>query len=227
MDIDESIKNCEIYLKQIQQYDPDPFYVNYFLNEFINSINKIIDGIFEEANRDFGLFISGTVSQKKFYEKAKEKNDVNAIKFSEWYSNKENQEHQNPIPKTMKRILEFRKKFNKLPDIKIMIRASNRYKDDIYQQIKFYLSNDKLRSKDELNFEVKRQLPIFLEIINQKRIQNNEPKVSENQVVTSAFIDIDDYYDIEIGYTAEIYIPVIKRIVEDSREKIRELTTWK
>ncbi|MCV0393498.1 MAG: hypothetical protein K5790_09465 [Nitrosopumilus sp.] len=227
MDIDESIKNCEIYLKQIQQYDPDPFYVNYFLNEFVNSINKITNGIFEEANRDFGLFISGKVSQKEFFEKARQKNDLNAIKFSEWFSNKEIQEHQNPIPKTMQKILEFRKKFNKLPDIKIMIRASDRYKDDIYQQIKFNLSSKKLRSKDELNYEVKRQLPIFLEIINQKRVQNNEPKVSENQVLASAFLDIEDFDDVEIAYTVKIYIPVIKRIVQDSREKIRELTTWK
>ena len=32
MDIEENIKNCEIYLKKIKQYDPDPYYVNYFFN---------------------------------------------------------------------------------------------------------------------------------------------------------------------------------------------------
>ena len=52
------------------------------------SINNIIKGIFEEANRDFGLFVSKKISEQKFYEKAKMKNDENAIKFSEWYSKK-------------------------------------------------------------------------------------------------------------------------------------------
>lgn len=226
MNIDEAIKNCEMYLKQLQQYDPDPFYVKHFLNEFLNSLDKIFDGIFEEANRDFGLFISGKISQKEFFEEAKIRNDKNAVKFSEWYSNKEIQEHQNSYPKIIKKIYEFRKKFKKLPEIKIMIRAIDRYKDDINQQIKFNLSNKKLRSKDELNFEVKRQLPIFLEIINQKRISKNEPKVSTNQVVASAFLDIDDFYDVEIAYATKIYLPVIRRMVVDSRKKIKELTTW-
>ena len=31
MNIEKEIKKCEIYLKQIKQYDPDPFYINYFL----------------------------------------------------------------------------------------------------------------------------------------------------------------------------------------------------
>ena len=39
MNIEETIKNCEINLKQIKQYDPDPYYVNYFFNEYINSVN--------------------------------------------------------------------------------------------------------------------------------------------------------------------------------------------
>ena len=75
MNVDEAIKNCEIYLKQIKQYDPDPYYVNYFFNEYIISINNIINGIFEEANRDFGLFILKDISKQRFYEKAIEKKD--------------------------------------------------------------------------------------------------------------------------------------------------------
>ncbi|MCP2506568.1 MAG: hypothetical protein NLN56_06115, partial [Nitrosopumilus sp.] len=70
MNVEEEIKKCEIYLKQIKQYDPDPFYVNYFFDKYINSINNIINGIFNEANRDFGLFILEKISQKEFHEKA-------------------------------------------------------------------------------------------------------------------------------------------------------------
>jgi len=227
MNIEKTIKNCEIYLKQIKQYDPDPYYVNYFFNEYINSVNDTFNGIFEEGNRDFGLFISEKISQKKFYEKAKMKNDRNAMKFLEWYSIKYNQEHKNPYPNFIKKICQFKNKFEKLPKIKIMIMASGRYKNDTYQQIKVNLSHEKLRSKDELEIEIKRQLPIFLEIINHKRSKNNEPKVEDNQVIASTFLDIEECKDIEIVYAAEIYIPVMKRFVEESRMKIKELTTWK
>jgi len=227
MNIEKTIKNCEIYQKQIKQYEPDPYYVNYFFNEYINSVNDTFNGIFEEGNRDFGLFISEKISQKNFDEKAKMKNDQNAIKFSEWYSIEFKQEHENPYPNFIKKICQFKNKFEKLPKIKIMIRASDRYKDDIYQQIKVNLSREKLRSKEELNIEIRRQLPIFLEIINHKRDKNNEPKVGENQVIASTFLDIEECKDIEIAYAAEIYIPVMRRLVEESRKKIKELTTWK
>jgi hypothetical protein len=79
MNIEEAITKCEITLKQIKQYDPDPYYVDYFFNEYMISINNIIKGIFEEANRDFGLFVSEKISEQKFYEKAKMKNDENSI----------------------------------------------------------------------------------------------------------------------------------------------------
>ena len=227
MNIEEAIKNCEIYLKQIKQYEPDPYYVNYFFNKYINSVNDAFTGIFEEGNRDFGLFISENISQKKFDEKAKIKNDQNAIKFSEWYSIKYNQEHENPYPNFIKKICQFKNKFEKLPKIKMMIRASDRYKDDTYQQIKVNLSHEKLRSKEELQIEIKRQLPIFLEIINNKRSENNEPKVKESQVIVSTFLDIEEHKDIEIVYAAEIYIQVMRRLVEESRNKIKELTNWK
>ena len=36
MNVEEEIKKCEVYLKQIKQYDPDPFYVDYFFNKYIH-----------------------------------------------------------------------------------------------------------------------------------------------------------------------------------------------
>ena len=227
MNAEEAIKNCEIYLKQIKQYNPDPYYVNYFFNKYVNSVNDTFTRIFEEGNRDFGLFISENISQKKFDEKAKMKDDEKAKKFSEWYSTEYNQEHKNSYPNFIKNVCQFKNKFDKLPKIKIMIIASDRYKDDIYQQIKVNLNHEKLRSKEELKIEIKRQIPIFLEIINHKRNKNNEPKVGETQVIASAFLDSEEHKDIEIVYAAEIYISVMKRFVEESRKKIKELTTWK
>lgn len=226
MNIEKTIDDCKIYLKQIKQYEPDPFYVNYFFSKFIDSVNMVMEGIFDEANRDFGLFITDKISYEKFLKKAKEKNDEKAIKFSEWYTEKINQEHKSKFPKVIKKICELKNKENTLPEIKIMIRAQDRYENDINQQIMVGLSNEKLRSKAELQIEINRQLPIFLEVINHKRTKNNEPNVNENQVTTSAFIDIEDILEVEVAYAAEIYIPVLIRVVEESRKKIKKLTSW-
>ena len=107
-----------------------------------------------------------------------------------------------------------------------MIRAKDRYENDMYQEIKVKLSNGKLSSKEELKIEISRQLPVFLEVINHKRNEKNEPKVKDNQIVASTFMGITEDENFEIFYSAEIYIPVLKRLIEESRLKIKELTTW-
>ena len=82
-------------------------------------------------------------------------------------------------------------------------------------------------TKEELNVEIKRQTPVFLEIINHKRMEKNEPKIGKSQIIASTFLNINDHKDIEIIYASEIYIPVIKRLDDESRKKIKELTQWK
>ena len=227
MNIEEEIKKCEIYSKQIKQYDPDPFYVNYFFNKYINSINNIINGIFEEANIDFGLFIKEKISQKEFHEKANIKKDVNALKFSEWFSIKYKKEHENPYPNSMNKICQFKNENESLPKIKIMIRATERYKNDFNQEIKIDLRNGKIISKEQLDIEIKRQTPIFLETINTKRNEKNEPKVTNKQIISSAFVNLEKDNDVEIMYLCQIYTPVIRRLIDESRDKIKELTSWK
>ena len=227
MNIEEEIKKCEIYLKQIKQYDPDPFYVNYFFDKYINSINNIINGIFNEANRDFGLFILEKISQKEFHEKANIKKDVNALKFSEWFSIKYKKEHENPYPNSMNKICQFKNENESLPKIKIMIRATERYKNDFNQEIKIDLRNGKIISKEQLDIEIKIQTPIFLETINTKRNEKNEPKVTKKKIIASAFVNLEKDNDVEIMYLCQIYTPVIRRLIDESRDKIKELTSWK
>jgi len=227
MNIEEEIKNCGIYSKQIKQYDPDPFYVNYFFSKYINSINNIINGIFEEANIDFGLFIKEKISQKEFHEIANMKKDVNALKFSEWFSIKYKKEHENPYPNSMNKICQFKNENESLPKIKIMIRAIERYKNDFNQEIKIDLRNGKIISKEQLDIEIKRQTPIFLETINAKRNEKDEPKVTNKKIISSAFVNLEKDKDVEIMYLCQIYTPVIKRLIDESRDKIKELTSWK
>ena len=58
--------------------------------------------------------------------------------------------------------------------------------------------------------------------MNIKRKENREPQVKKNQIVASSFVEIDGKY-FEIIYFSENYLKTIKRIVEDSRKKIKEL----
>ena len=223
MNIEEEIKKCEIFSKQIKQYDPDPFYVNYFFIKYLNSIENIINGIFEEANSDFGLFIPDKITQKKFYDKAKTKQDLDALKFSEWFSNKYEIEHKSPYPNFMDKIRQFKNMNEKLPEIKIMIRAIERYKNDFCQEIKVDLKNKKIISKEQLEIEIKRQSSTFLEIINKKRDCEEEPKVTKKKITSSAFLDLENGQNIEIMYLCQIYTPVIKRLLNESREIIKEI----
>jgi len=227
MNVEEEIKKCEVYLKQIKQYDPDPFYVDYFFNKYINSINNIINGIFEEANIDFGLFIREKITQRKFNEKASMKKDANALKFLEWFSIKYKKEHENPYPNFMNEICQFKNKNDSLPEIKIRIRAVDRYKNDFNQEIKIDLKNGKIISKDQVDIEIKRQTQIFLKVINAKRNEKEEPKVSKKKITASAFVNLEKDQNIEIMYLCQIYTPVIRRLIDESRNKIKELTNWK
>ncbi len=220
------IEDCESCLNKIKQYDPDPYYVNHFLEKYIDSINNTYREVLDEGNRDFGLFLSENISKEEFYKKAIIKDDQNAIKFAEWYLATYSDEHKKTYPKIITKISQL-KKNKETFKIKIKIRALDRYDNDVHLEINPGLNQGKLRSKEELEIQTKRQLPLFLEIINHKRKQNQEPGVQAKQTRVSAFIEIDGYEDIEIAYITEIYISVIRRIVEETRGKIKELTSWK
>ncbi len=69
-------------------------------------------------------------------------------------------------------------------------------------------------------------MPVFLETINQKRKNKNEPKVSENEIMASAFLGMKNLEDMEIPHACEIYLPVMKRFLDESRNEIKRLTSW-
>ncbi len=226
MNIDGKIKDCKYYLKQINHFNPDPYYVNYFFKAYLQSLIYFYNEIFEEANRDFGLFISGKCTKEKFEKKAIKKNDQQALRFLFWFNKNYESEHNSCYPSFIKKISYFFKEYKHLPEITIKIRANPIYKDDDVQAIQVGLTKGKIRSKEELKIEMKRQIPIFLEIINQKRKNKNEPKVSENQIIASTYLEIKDHENIEISHACEIYLPVMKRFLHESRSQIKRLTRW-
>ena len=225
MDVEGKLNDCEYYLRQINHFDPDPFYINYFLEGYIQSVIGFYDEIFKEANLDFGLFAYSSCTKEKFQSKAKEKNENLALKFLSWFEGNYEKEHQSPYPRFISKIIRYYRENKLLPKISIKISSTDSYKDDISQEIKVRLSLGKLNSREELQVEIRRQLPGFLEIINQKRKNQNEPKVVENQVKASTFLEIDNRH-VEISQVCGIYIPVMKRILNESRNELRRLTCW-
>jgi hypothetical protein len=148
------------------------------------------------------------------------------LKFLSWFNESYENKHNSSYPSFIKKIICFFKEYNHLPKITIKIGSNQRYKDDFFQLIQVGLTKGKIRSKEELQIEIKRQIPVFLEIINQKRRSKNEPKVSKNQIIASAFLELKNYEDIEIVQACEIYLPVMKRFVEESKNEIKRLTNW-
>ena len=225
MNVEGKIKDCEYNLKQINHFNPDPYYVNYFFKAYLQCVIDVYDAIFEEANRDFGLFISGKCAKEKFERKARDKNDQLALKFLSWFNENYENEHSSSCPSFIKKIIYFFKEYKHLPKITIKILANQRYKDDAVQTIQVGLTKGKIKSKEELQIEIKRQMPVFLEIINQKRKNKNEPKVSENQIIASAYLEMKNH-EVEISDACEIYLPVMKRFLDESRNEIKRLTKW-
>jgi hypothetical protein len=227
MNIEEKIEECEAILKQIKRFELDPYYVKYFFNAYLSFVNKVYVGIFEEANRDFGLFLSRKYDRETFLEKAKEKNEQKAMDFVLWFDKKFYDEHKNTYPNFIKKSCKLLSDNKKLPKIKIMISTKEKYKGDPNQEILVNLKDEKLRSNDELQVEIKRQIPIFLEIINYKRSNSQEPKINEKDVMVSTFLHIEENDEpIEIVYACKIYISVMKRFLFEAREMIKKLTVW-
>jgi len=156
MDCKEKIDECESILKQMIQFEPDPYYIKYFFNSYLCSVNKVYSAIFEEANRDFGLFISGKYTREAFLEKAKVKDDQKVMDFLSWYDKKFEEKHKNPYPNFIKKSCKVQNEHKKLPKVKIMIRAKERFVGDPNQEILVYLKNKKLSSVEELQIEIKR-----------------------------------------------------------------------
>jgi hypothetical protein len=65
---------------------------------------------------------------------------------------------------------------------------------------------------------------MFLKIINIKRNEKEEPKVTKEKITSSAFVNLEKDQNIEIMYLCQIYMPVIRRLIDETRDKIKELT---
>lgn len=221
MNFDEKFNKIKFCSNQIKHFEPDPFYVNHFFKEFLVTVIEIYQGIFIEANRDFGLFVNGLITLKNFNEKAEEKGDEKAIEFAKWFDKKYEEIHSLIIPNFIWNLTKLVENKQKIPNTKILLTSKNIYPKDPTQELMIGLKDGKIRSKLDLDFEFKKQLPLFLQLLNIKRKNYSEPKVNKNEVILRVFLD--GFEEIEIGYAVEVYHSLLRKFVENSRKKIHEL----
>ena len=224
MDIEQRIKDCEFNLKQINYFNPDPYFVSHFFENYIKHVKNFYLGIIEEASIDYGLVSSSKTTITEFAEKAYEKNDEYSLKFLSWYNENFKNEHKTPYPNFIKKAIFMNATEYHCSKFSIKLISNQRYQDDPFLEIKFARKDNKPIYTDMLNIEMNRQIPIFLDIINKKRKNNNEPKVLESQVIPSAFLKKNGVEGIEILKACEVYLFVLNRILKESRKKIKELT---
>lgn len=216
MKIDELIKECKSNLFQIENFEPDPYYVKYFLKLFLKYASKICDAVFEEKSNEFGLF--GVDTKNKFRYQAVSKQDKKAIKFSDWFDKKFHDEHQSVYPDFMLNLIKLQEKGKEIPRIQIMLRPKEQYVNDIYQEILPKMINGKLQSKEELFVEIKRNASIFLEIVNHKRKLNNQSKINEKQIMTVTCMKFNEE-NFEIIHACKTYLTVLNRIIIESEKE--------
>ena len=220
MNAEQHIEECRFRHAQIQLYDPDPTYVANLLVEFSISADHVFDSIFEEADNSFGLFVKDKITEHSFRARAVERNDQKALEFCEWFAINYINEHKMSYPSFIDKVRQFIRCNGRSPTVKTMMIAQDRYHDDPAQEI-IDVHGRRVRSKIDVQSSMRRQMTSFLMIINNKRTRAREPQVTDNQVISTTFAEIEDT-SMEIVYATRVYIPMMVRIKDESRLKINE-----
>lgn len=224
MDIEESLEECRMSLSNIMKYNPEPFYVDEFFLEFLESVKNVINGIVREAERDFGLFINKKINLESFREKAELKNDLKALEFHDWLESRIIKENQFNMARFIWDCLKLTENKGIIPSSKIFLKPKEPIDEDVVYPLNILMKNGKILSKDELEISKKHNLNLFTKIINERRKLNSNEKISEKEVEVSALIDFDGEY-FEILECCKIYLNILKEIVDEARNRIKQLTS--
>lgn len=229
MDLDERLEECRFYVNQINYFDPDPFYVRKLFIDFLGQSCNIVNGIFKEADRDFGLFMKDKHSPANFRKKATEKKDEKALEFHQWFNERYDQEHKMPYLKFILKAKKYLDDTNELPCPIVKLRTKERYHNDPCHPIPIQFENDRL-SKDSLKVSMYRYGRFFIDRVNKKRKEQMEPTISPNEVAASCFLpleaDCNEEQYFEIGLASKLYISTLRDLVAESRSKIKSLTSF-
>ena len=114
-----------------------------------------------------------------------------------------------------------------------MMVATDTYRDDpVYEMDMTGLTvGGRLRSRAELDAQVRRRTPVFLEMVNHKRRRYGEPATRAGRVAASAFAVLcgggarGPYTTMSIPHAAEVYVNTVKRMRAESALRIRQLAS--
>ncbi len=221
MSLDLLFDECKFNVEQMKRFDPEPLYVHKFLIDFLNLSEKIVEGILEEADRDFGLFVGNKLTLRKFEEKAKEKKEKIALRFASWFKSYYKEEHKLPYPNSIQHARAYLKTNKTLPLPRIKLLSKSRYKGDPSHPIPVPLNNGRLVSRVDLEASVDRNKPFALDIINSKRAKEGQPSVSNKDITSAAFLEISEK-EFEVAYSCQLYLSTLRNLISESRRKIRE-----
>lgn len=240
---------CSVYARLLRLHDPDPYYVGHLFSMYLRAADAAINDIFAGADTDFGLFARGRPMTRDSFaahlirrrqlrrqRQGGSGHDALATEFLRWYDGQyDGQWHHPPgsYPHLMRIARDAARTSPRLPDVRITMVATDMYRDDpVYEMDMAGLTvGGRLRSRAELDAQVRRRTPVFLEMVNHKRRRYGEPATRAGRVAASASAALcgggarGPYATMNIPRAAEVYVSTIKRMRAESALRMREVAS--
>ncbi|MCE2498886.1 MAG: hypothetical protein J4F28_07890 [Nitrosopumilaceae archaeon] len=229
----DAVQECRMRARQIRLHNPDPYYTGHHFEQYLRAANAAVDGIFHTAGIDFGLLpCMGKPATRDSFEAAireRGRRDALASEFLEWYD----AQHSGPwhsavYTRAVGAARRTVRTHGRAPGVRIMISASDGYADDPSYEVDTagLTSRGRLRSRDELSVEVRRRLPAFLDMVNDKRRRSGEPAASAKDVGAFCFAVVrhgGKTHAVDMARAADVYVQALQRMISESEARIRDL----
>lgn len=229
----DAVQECRMRARQIRLHNPDPHYTGHHFEQYLRAANAAVDGIFHTAGIDFGLLACmGKPATRDSFEYAireRGRRDALASEFLKWYD----AQHSGPwhsavYTRAVGAARHMIRTHGRAPGVRIMISVSDGYADDPSYEVDTagLTSRGRLRSRDEMSVEVRRRLPAFLDMVNDKRRRRGEPAASAGNVGAFCFAVVrhgGKTHAVEMARAADVYVQALQRMISESEVRIREL----
>lgn len=225
MNIKDLIEDCKLSLINIEKFYPEPFYVDKFFLDFLESSRQVLQLIISDASTTFGLFIKGNISIEKFREIALAKNDKKALEFLEWFQDRISEEYQFPNARFMLECIKKLENKQKPIQSKIFLTNNEITQSGICYPLDILLKNGKIANEYDYSKTLENNIPIYLEIINEKRKSKSEAKISKNDISVCVLIEQNSEY-FDVLECSRIFLSILNEIIQEARSKAKNLTSF-
>lgn len=231
----DAMQECRMRARQIRLHDPDPYYAGHHFGQYLRAANAAVDGIFHTAGTDFGLLsCMGKYAARGSFEaaiRARGGRDAAASEFLGWFDAQDSGPwHSAAYTRVVGAARRMVRTHGRAPEVRVMISISDGYADDPSYEVDtagLTSRGGRLRSRDELSVEVRRRLPAFLDMVNDKRRRSGEPAASAGDVGASCFAvvrhDGGRTHTAEMARAADVYVQTLQRMISESEARIRDL----